>query len=169
MAYEPANLSLGFDLLGGKFRVWVYQGADPFSTVDDTDYFSNASAVGMEEGDIVFCSETDQDPPILTIAYVSAIDADGNGTVTAAAFAGAATFTDLTATGNVVLGNHATDTVGFFGAGPAAQQAVLAAITTTQPTATVFGFTTTAQFNNLIAAVNTLIANQKTFGFIATA
>lgn len=69
----------------------------------------------------------------------------------------------------VNLGQSATDLVGFYGKAPAAQPSVLTAITTTQPTATVFGFTTTAQFNLLIAAVNTLIANQKTLGLMATA
>jgi hypothetical protein len=67
------------------------------------------------------------------------------------------------------LGQSATDLVSFYGAAPVAQPAVISAITTTQPTATVFGFSTTAQFNNLIAAVNTLIANQKTLGLQATA
>lgn len=67
------------------------------------------------------------------------------------------------------IGQSATDLVSFYGAAPTAQVAVLAAITTTQPTITVFGFATTAQFNNLIAAVNTLIANQKTYGLMATA
>lgn len=69
----------------------------------------------------------------------------------------------------VRLGQDASDLVAFYGATPAAQPAVLAAVTTTQPTATVFGFTTTAQFNALISAVNTLIANQKTLGLMATA
>jgi hypothetical protein len=67
------------------------------------------------------------------------------------------------------FGTTQTQKMGWWGAGPAAQPAVLAAITVTQPTATVFGFTTTAQFNLLIAAVNQLIANQKTVGFMATA
>lgn len=67
------------------------------------------------------------------------------------------------------VGQSATDLVSFYGAAPVAQPAVLTAITVTQPTATVFGFTTTAQFNLLVAAVNTLIANQKTLGFMATA
>lgn len=62
-----------------------------------------------------------------------------------------------------------TSTVGFYGVAPTTQPSVLAAITTTGPTLTVFGFTTTLQFNNLIAAVNTLIANQKLLGLMATA
>lgn len=70
--------------------------------------------------------------------------------------------------GPIIVGVGATDVVGFYGTDPTAQAAVLAAITTTQPTATVFGFTTTAQFNNLIAAVNILIANDKLRGLMAT-
>lgn len=67
------------------------------------------------------------------------------------------------------FGTTATQKLGFWGAVPVVQPSVVAAITTTQPTATVFGFTTTAQFNNLIAAVNSLLANQKSVGFMATA
>ncbi len=66
------------------------------------------------------------------------------------------------------IGLNATNTVGFYGAAPAAQPAVLAAVTTIQPSVTSFGFTTTAQFNALIAAVNTLVANMKTLGLMAT-
>ena len=84
---------------------------------------------------------------------------DGTLTVT-----GATTYS-----GSVSIGDSAADLIAFYGAAPVAQPAVLSAVTTTQPTATVFGFTTTAQFNALIAAVNTLIANQKTLGFMATA
>ncbi len=82
MAYVPANLSLLVGLLGGKFKVWVYQSADQFSDVDAADYFSNAAAMGMNEGNFILVSETDQDPPVLTLGYVSEIDADGNGTIT---------------------------------------------------------------------------------------
>jgi hypothetical protein len=67
------------------------------------------------------------------------------------------------------IGLNYTQKLAFWGAVPVTQPTVLAAITTTQPTATVFGFTTTAQFNNLIAAVNTIIANMKSIGMMATA
>ncbi len=70
--------------------------------------------------------------------------------------------------GTSAIGLNATSTVGFYGAAPAAQPAVLTAVTTIQPSVTTFGFTTTAQFNALIAAVNTLIANMKTLGLMAT-
>lgn len=69
---------------------------------------------------------------------------------------------------DVQLGLNSTDLVGFYGVAPAAQVAAVAAITTTQLTTTTFGFTTTAQANNLIAAVNSILAALKTFGLMAT-
>lgn len=40
--------------IGARPAVWVYQSADPSTTVDDADYFSNGYALGMRVGDIVF-------------------------------------------------------------------------------------------------------------------
>lgn len=71
--------------------------------------------------------------------------------------------------GGAQVGLTATDLVGFFGVAPAAQIAVVAAVTTTQLTTTAFGFTTTAQANALIAAVNSILAAMKTVGLMATA
>lgn len=71
-----------------------------------------------------------------------------------------------------ILGRSATDKLGFYGKVPSTQPATIAAITTTQPTlgaTAAYGFTTTAQFNALVAAVNQLIADQKTLGLRATA
>lgn len=66
------------------------------------------------------------------------------------------------------VGLTATDTIGFYGAAPVAQAAVVAAITTTQLTTTAFGFTTTAQANALIAAVNSILVALKAYGLMAT-
>lgn len=166
MAYVPANLSLGLELIGGKFRVWVYQSTDPFSTVDDTDYFSNALAAGMSEGDFVFVSDTDSDPPDLTMAYVSAIDADGNGTVAAVAFAGGASFTTLaasgattlaalTTTGTTLLGDAAAELIGFYGHTGASQRASSVQATTNIASSTDFGATQLAVVQEIM---NTLTA-----------
>lgn len=67
--------------------------------------------------------------------------------------------------GSVAVG-RATDLVGFYGVTPVAQAAAITAITVTQPTLTQFGFTTTAQFNNLIAAVNSIITALTNIGVI---
>ncbi len=143
MAYDASKLSLGFCLLGGKYNVWVLQGLDTFAgTVNVADYISNASAAGMKEGDFVFYSETDTDPPNLTMAYVSAIGATGLGTLTAlVATGGAATVTNLTATGNVLLGDAAADLVGFYGGTGASQRASSVQATTNIASSTDFGAT----------------------------
>lgn len=67
-----------------------------------------------------------------------------------------------------ILGRTPSELIAFYGSAPGVQASTIAAITVTQPLVTVFGFQTTAQFNNLIAAVNQLIANQKAIGFMAT-
>lgn len=94
-------------------------------------------------------------------------DLDGS-TITNASFSGtivsggAASFTDLTATGNVVFGNATTDTVAFYGAAtPQAQQAATAqaAVATTAPvsiSATQWGFSTSAQAASVIALQNSI-------------
>ncbi len=60
------------------------------------------------------------------------------------------------------LGQDSADKIAFYGATPIARPTGATAITTTQPTlgaTAAYGFTTTAQFNNLIAAVNTILTN----------
>jgi hypothetical protein len=66
------------------------------------------------------------------------------------------------------LGQSAADLVAFYGVAPVAQPAVLAAVTTAASSVTAFGFATTAQFDNLIAAVNSIISKMKTLGLMAT-
>lgn len=145
MAYSAANLSIGTQLIGGKFRVWYYRSTDAFTTVDDTDYFALAGlttggAPGLMEGDWVVCIKTDDDPPTSTLAYCSAIDSDGNGTVAAVAYAGAASFTTLATTGNSVLGDAAADLVGFHGTS-ASQRASSVQATTNIASSSDFGAT----------------------------
>lgn len=82
MAYTPDTLSVHANLIGGKYRFWTYLTTDDFTDVDATDYFTEAYDMGMREGDTVWVIETDEDPPTVTQAVVSAIDADGNATVT---------------------------------------------------------------------------------------
>ena len=62
--------------------MWFYSTADLMTTVDDTDYFANCKLRGMSVGDIVFVTH-----PTATIAayiaYVNAVSAAGNATVSA--------------------------------------------------------------------------------------
>ena len=77
------------------------------------------------------------------------------------------TLASPTMTGTISVG-RATDTVGFFGVGAATQASVVSALATTAVATTGFGFTTTAQGNAVVAAVNSILASLKTFGLMAT-
>ena len=72
-----------------------------------------------------------------------------------------------------LVGLQASDTIGFYGATPVAQPVVLAAVSTsaslaTTTTTVVFGFRSSAQFDALIAAVNTIITDLQTLGLMAS-
>lgn len=158
MTYTPATLSVGMTLIGGAYRVWVYKNADPFSTMDDTDYFLDAYNAGMREGDFIFCIESDTDPPNVTLAYVSAIDTDGNATVSAAAVGSAPTLTsatigDLTVTGTALIGDAAADLLGFHGETGVSQRAGSNQVTTNIVTSASFG---TLQVAHMQEIMNTL-------------
>lgn len=69
-----------------------------------------------------------------------------------------------------VVGQSATELVGFHGATPSDQRAVLAAVATTATvTTTPHGFTTGTQADNLVLAVNEIIALLKEKGLMASA
>lgn len=67
-----------------------------------------------------------------------------------------------------VLGQSATDKVGFFGATPVVQQSNLAAVVTTAISSTgAYAFTTAAQGNDLVARVNSILTQLQNFGLQA--
>ena len=129
MAYATSGLKLGVSLLGGAYRIWVYQSTDPFSTVDDTGYFTDATARGMQEGDIVIVSDTDSDPPDITLSYCSVINATtGVGTVVAMVAGSAPSVTSLTASSatintSAMIASAAAGLVGFYGKAGVSQRA----------------------------------------------
>lgn len=90
MSYDSSALSLRADLIGGKYREFIYRSPDSLATVSASGYFADSYKAGVREGDTVFIVETDQDPPVVTQAIVSVIDANGNATV-ALAHSGLAT------------------------------------------------------------------------------
>lgn len=95
------------------------------------------------------------------------------GTISGAVVSGGAgSFTNLTATGNVVFGNASTDTVAFYGATPQAQQtgAGQAAVATTAPvsiSATQWGFSTSTQALAVITLQNSIRTALVNLGIIA--
>ncbi len=64
---------------GGGPSAWLYSTLDAMTTVDNTDYFQACKFRGMAVGDPVLVSKTDG--PNLYVTFVSAIDSDGNVTV----------------------------------------------------------------------------------------
>ena len=84
MAYTPASLTCTQTSPGGGPQTWHYTHAtDPHTDVDATDYFTvDQKTRGMRLYDIVHV--IDIDTATLTVHYVSAIDSDGNRTVSAA-------------------------------------------------------------------------------------
>jgi len=61
--------------------MWLYKSADVVGDVDAVDYFASGEKLGMKVGDPVGVIDTTT--PLFTWCWVSAIDADGNATVTA--------------------------------------------------------------------------------------
>ena len=80
-----------------------------------------------------------------------------NNCVIGATTPAAATFTNLTSTGNTALGNAITDTVGFYGLTPVAQRALAAQNTTLLSTASSTAIDTLTKAA-IIEIMNTLTA-----------
>ena len=71
----------------GQPALWIYASGDAHTDVDATDYFSNGKDIGMKVGDVVLVQNTGSSAYTMTTHAVSAIDADGNATVSAAVLA----------------------------------------------------------------------------------
>lgn len=86
MAYAASGLSLLKTNVGGGPQMWKYKSDDAHTDVDATDYFALAGKqYGMRADDIVFVQDTDT--ATLTVHFVTAVDADGNATISAATLA----------------------------------------------------------------------------------
>jgi hypothetical protein len=80
MAFESANLSGPFQSIAGP-RTYIYKSAQVVGDVDAVDFFENGVDYGMQVGDRVVVIDTTT--PLVTDTWVSAVDSDGNATVTA--------------------------------------------------------------------------------------
>ncbi len=79
MAYSttnpPALVTQGIMNVSTAF--WIYASTDAATVVRVTGYISNAKALGMKAGDIVFAIDTDASPLTMQVMIVSAITAAG--------------------------------------------------------------------------------------------
>lgn len=86
MAYETSNPpKCILHGIGGGPSIWVYADGDAHTDVDATDYFTNGLELGMKVGDVVIVQNTTG--YTTTLHSVSAVDADGNATISAAVLA----------------------------------------------------------------------------------
>lgn len=85
MSYVPAQLRKVAGGIGSGPSIWHYYGTDAHTDVDATDFFSDGANKGMRVNDIVFVINTSGTTG--TMHYVSAIDSDGNATISAATLA----------------------------------------------------------------------------------
>jgi hypothetical protein len=69
MAYIPANLSLlvpSFTNGSAEQSVWTYFSTDAATDVDVPGYISDAKAKGIKVNDVIFVTDTDASPVIIT-------------------------------------------------------------------------------------------------------
>jgi predicted phage tail protein len=71
---------MGAGPLTGAGNWWSYRSTDAATTVDDTDYFTNGSALGMKVGDVVVVCDTDTSTT-MTLHRVTAVTAGGAATI----------------------------------------------------------------------------------------
>lgn len=93
MAYAAANLKcISSGAIGGP-NTWYYASTDAHTDVDATGYFADTGAgtpglqFGMKVGDIVYVVNTSSSAYTVTVHCVSAVDADGDATISAAVLA----------------------------------------------------------------------------------
>jgi hypothetical protein len=79
MTYATSNPpQLVYSPLGGVGpQTWSYRSTDAAATVDAANYITNGGDLGMRVGDLVYVTDTDASPVIVTLHQVSAT---GNGT-----------------------------------------------------------------------------------------
>lgn len=75
MTYATSNPpALMFAAFGGVGpSVWQYKSTDASTAVDAAGYIANAGSLGMKVGDLVFVTDSDASPIIVTTHVVTAI------------------------------------------------------------------------------------------------
>ncbi len=81
MSYSTSNppklLVSSFD--GNGPSVWTYSSTDGAATVDGDGYITNGGDLGMRVGDIVFVTDTDASPLIVTTHIVTSVSSTRPG------------------------------------------------------------------------------------------
>jgi hypothetical protein len=85
MAFAASGLVVMVPSIGAGPALYRYTSTDGHATVEATDYFAAMETYGMRVGDVVIV--IDSDAPAVTIHTVTAVDSDGNATISAATLA----------------------------------------------------------------------------------
>lgn len=81
MAYATTNPPICVNpRIGSGQALWLYASTDVHTDVDETDYFSNGSALGMKVNDVVIVTKTSATIGA-TLHVVTAVTAGGAATV----------------------------------------------------------------------------------------
>ena len=72
---NPPRLLVGGTTAGNGASIWTYTSTDAAATVRVTGYITNAKALGLKVGDVVFSTDTDASPPITTLHSVITVNA----------------------------------------------------------------------------------------------
>lgn len=87
MAFAASGLVCLLENIGSGPSVWYYASTDAHGTVEGVDYFASCKDYGMAVGDVVFVVDTDTGPGNTTIHSVTAVDDDGNVSISTALLA----------------------------------------------------------------------------------
>jgi hypothetical protein len=75
MAYSTSNPPQCIrQMIGGKFREWIYQSTDAASVVRVSGYITNAYKLGMQVGDTVKVVDTDASPITVQLMNVVSVN-----------------------------------------------------------------------------------------------
>lgn len=79
MAYSTSNPPklLVASLADQNPSVWTYESTDAATVVDGDGYISNGDDLGLKVGDVVFVTDTDASPRIMTTHIVNSVTAGG--------------------------------------------------------------------------------------------
>jgi hypothetical protein len=70
MAYAVTNppklLVPSFTNVSGESSIWTYSSTDAATDVDVPGYFTNAKELGIKAGDVIFVTDSDASPVIIT-------------------------------------------------------------------------------------------------------
>lgn len=153
MAYTPSTLENVYSMMDGVWNIFRYISTDSIATVLGAGYITDYKQHAMKVGDLVYV--VNQTTPLLTLCKVNSVSSTANtATLTVVDTAGTAgSFTNLTVTGNTLLGDAVSDTIGFYGTTAVTQRAGSNQASSNVVTSASFGTLQVAQLQEVYNAL----------------